>query len=51
MDQLWHLAATWYALLTGQPPFAVAPWNGNKSEWDVAIRTRNQNQNEYKRTH
>ena len=33
-----------------QPPYAVAPWNGNKTEWDVAIRTRNQNQNEYKRT-
>jgi hypothetical protein len=33
-----------------QPPFAGAPWNGNKTEWDVAIRTRNQNQNEYKRT-
>jgi hypothetical protein len=33
-----------------QTPFAGAPWNGNKTEWDVAIRTRNQNQNEYKRT-
>ena len=33
-----------------QPPFAGAPWNGNKTEWDVAIRTRNQSQNEYKRT-
>lgn len=33
-----------------QKPFAGAPWNGNKTEWDAAIRTRNQNQNEYKRT-
>ena len=33
-----------------QPAFADAPWNGNKAEWEVAIRTRNQNQNEYKRT-
>ena len=33
-----------------QKPFASAPWNGNKTEWDAAIRTRNQNQNEYKRT-
>ncbi len=32
-----------------QPPFAGTPWNGNKSEWDVAINTRAQNQNEYKR--
>ena len=32
-----------------QPPFALAPWNGNKTEWDVAIRTRNQYQIEYKR--
>jgi hypothetical protein len=34
-----------------QPPYAGAPWNGNKQEWDVAINTRAQNQNEYKRTH
>ncbi len=34
-----------------QPPFAGAPWNGNKGEWETAIRTRNQYQNEYKRTH
>jgi flagellar basal body L-ring protein FlgH len=33
-----------------QPAWAGAPWNGNKTEWDTAIRTRNQNQNEYKRT-
>ena len=33
-----------------QPPFAGAPWNGNKTEWDVAIRTRNKSQDEYKWT-
>lgn len=33
-----------------QPAWAAAPWNGNKAEWDVAMRTRAQNQNEYKRT-
>ncbi len=33
-----------------QQPFAGAPWNGNRTEWDTAIRTRNQYQNEYKRT-
>lgn len=32
-----------------QQASAGAPWNGNKAEWDTAIRTRNQNQNEYKR--
>ena len=32
-----------------QPPYAGAPWNGNKAEWEAAIRTRNQNQNEYKK--
>jgi len=32
-----------------QPPFAGAPWNGNKAEWDVAMKTRAQNQNEYVR--
>ena len=26
-----------------------APWNGNKQEWEQALATRNQNQNEYKR--
>jgi len=31
------------------PPYAGAPWNGNQQEWDNAIRTRNQAQNEYKR--
>ena len=38
------------ASAAGQPPSAGAPWNGNKAEWEAAIRTRNQNQNEYKRT-
>ena len=33
-----------------QPPYAAAPWNGNKTEWNTAITTRNQYQNEYKRT-
>jgi hypothetical protein len=33
-----------------QKPYATAPWNGNKTEWETAIRTRNQYQNEYKRT-
>lgn len=33
-----------------QTPFATAPWNGNKTEWDTAIRTRMQFQNEYRRT-
>ena len=32
------------------PPYAGAPFNGNKAEWERAIKTRNQNQNEYKRT-
>ena len=29
--------------------YASAPWNGNKQEWEQALATRNQNQNEYKR--
>jgi len=33
-----------------QKAYASAPWNGNKTEWETAIRTRNQYQNEYKRT-
>ena len=33
-----------------QPPYAGAPWNGNKQAWNDAIKTRNQNQNEYART-
>jgi hypothetical protein len=32
------------------PPYDAAPFNGNKTEWERSIRTRNQNQNEYKRT-
>jgi hypothetical protein len=31
-------------------PWANAPFNGNKEQWEQAIRTRNQSQNEYKRT-
>jgi hypothetical protein len=30
-------------------PWANAPFNGNKEQWEQAIRTRNQSQNEYKR--
>ena len=32
-----------------QKPYDTAPWNGNKRDWEVALTTRNQNQNEYKR--
>ena len=32
------------------PPFAGEPWNGNRMEWEVAMKTRNQNQNEFRRT-
>ena len=32
------------------PPYDAAPFNGNKTEWERAIKARNQNQNEYKRT-
>jgi hypothetical protein len=31
------------------PPYSNTPFNGNRAEWDKAIATRNQNQNEYKR--
>ncbi len=31
------------------PSWAQAPWNGNRQDWENAIRTRNQAQNEYKR--
>ena len=31
------------------PAWAGAPWNGNRQEWNVAVDTRAQNQNEYKR--
>jgi hypothetical protein len=33
-----------------QLPSAGAPWNGNKTEWESAVKNRNQAQNEYKRT-
>ena len=32
------------------PPYDAAPFSGNKTEWERVIRTRNQNQNEYKKT-
>ncbi len=32
------------------PPYAAAPFNGNQQAWENAIKTRQQNQNEYKRT-
>jgi hypothetical protein len=32
------------------PPYDAAPFSGNKAEWERSIKTRNQNQNEYKRT-
>ena len=32
------------------PPYQGAPFNGDRKQWDDAIRTRQQNQNEYKRT-
>jgi len=32
------------------PPYSNAPFNGDKTEWDRAMATRAQNQNEYKRT-
>jgi len=32
------------------PPYQAAPFSGNKSQWENAIKTRQQNQNEYKRT-
>jgi len=31
------------------PPYSNAPYNGNRAEWEKAVATRNQNQNEYKR--
>jgi hypothetical protein len=36
--------------LSGLPAWAGEPWKGNRQEWSVAIDTRAQNQNEYKRT-
>jgi len=32
-----------------EPAYATAPWNGNKRDWELALATRAQNQNEYKR--
>lgn len=34
---------------TDQPPWSVAPWNGNKQQWEDDMRQRVQDQNEYKR--
>lgn len=31
------------------PAYQGAPFNGDRKQWDDAIRTRNQYQNEYKR--
>lgn len=33
-----------------QRPYEGTQFNGNQQEWERAIRTRNQYQNEYKRT-
>ena len=33
-----------------QTPYEGAPFSGNKTEWERVIKTRNQAQNEYKRT-
>ena len=33
-----------------QPPWDSAKFNGNQNDWELAIKQRNQNQNEYKRT-
>jgi len=32
-----------------EPAYANAPWNGNKRDWELALATRAQSQNEYKR--
>ena len=32
-----------------KPAWDGTPWNGNRQDWSVAIDTRAQNQNEYKR--
>ena len=31
------------------PPYKAAPFNGDKAQWERALETRAQNQNEYKR--
>lgn len=33
-----------------EPPYAAAPFNGDKDKWERDIRARTQNQNEYRRT-
>jgi hypothetical protein len=33
-----------------QPAWDSAKFNGNRTEYELAIKQRNQNQNEYKRT-
>jgi hypothetical protein len=33
-----------------QPAWDSAKFNGNRNDWELAIKQRNQNQNEYKRT-
>ncbi len=33
-----------------QPPWDSAKFKGNQGEYELAIKQRNQNQNEYKRT-
>ena len=38
-----------YSGKTDQQPWSVAPWNGNKQQWEDAMRQRVQDQNEYKR--
>ncbi|MCC6196749.1 MAG: hypothetical protein IT518_20030 [Burkholderiales bacterium] len=32
-----------------EAPYAAAPFNGNKEQWERDVRNRTQNQNEYKR--
>ena len=32
-----------------EPPYAAAPFNGDKAAWERDIRARTQSQNEYKR--
>ena len=32
-----------------EPPYAAAPFNGDQAKWESEIRSRTQNQNEYKR--
>ncbi len=33
-----------------ETPYAGAPFNGNRDQWERDLRTRAQHQNEYKRT-